>query len=135
MKVINLQNYGVIVFNTKLTKEAILKLSRHCPNALKLKDAEGNDVFGLSFGESASISDYGICFNKVDNEGQALVTITGSLDNNEIADRYAGILIKARELETRALETYEALEADLLEIANAIENPTEVPEEVGEAND
>lgn len=121
MKVINLKNYGVVVFNTELTKEAILKLKKHNPSALKLKDEEGNEIFGLSFSENESINDYGISFNKVDSEGKALVVIQKTMENAEIAEEYAGILMAANEVEHNALEAYAELEANLMEIANSIE--------------
>lgn len=121
MKVINLKNYGVIVLNTTLTKEAILKLKRHNPDALKLKDEEGNEIFGLSFTETDSVTKYGITFNKEDSEGKALVTIQKTMDNAAIAEEYADILMKANEVEQQALEAYGVLNNNLLEIANSIE--------------
>lgn len=121
MKVINLKNYGVIVLNTELTKEALLKLKRHNPSALKLKDEEGNEIFGLSFSEKASINDYGISFDRVDSDGKALMTIQATMDNSEIAEEYAGILMAANEVEHNALEAYAELETNLMNIANSIE--------------
>lgn len=129
MKVINLKNYGIIVFNTKLTTESIKKLTKHNPDALALKDEEGNEIFRITIGEEASISNYGICFNKMDNEGTALLTVAKTLNNDEIAEEYATILVKAKEVETKALEAYETLEAQLLDIATEIENPLEGGEE------
>lgn len=129
MKVINLKNYGVIVFNTKLTKVAIEKLARHIPDALKLKDEEGNDTFAIGFGANASISNYGVNFNKVDSEGKALITIGKTMENEEIAEEFAGILMKVKEVEVKAEAAYAALEEQLLEVTNSIENPLEVTAE------
>lgn len=121
MKVINLNNYGVIVFNTDLSKEALLKLKRHNPDALKLKDEEGNDIFGLSFSETASINNYGISFNREDSEGKALITIQATMNNEEIAEEYAKILLNAKKVEEKALTAYAELIHDLMEVANSIE--------------
>lgn len=121
MKVINLNNYGVIVFNTDLSKEALLKLKRHNPDALKLKDEEGNDIFGLSFSETASINNYGISFNREDSEGKALITIQATMNNEEIAEEYAKILLNAKKVEEKALIAYAELIHDLMEVANSIE--------------
>lgn len=129
MKVINLKNYGVIVFNTKLTKVAIEKLAKHIPDALKLKDEEGNDVFAIGFGTNASISNYGVNFNKVDSEGKALITIGKTMENEEIAEEFASILMKVKEVEVKAEAAYAALEEQLLEVTNSIENPLEVTAE------
>ena len=125
MKVINLKNYGVIVFNTELTSEALLKLKRHNPDALKLKDEEGNDIFGISFSETASINNYGISFNKIDSDGKALVTVQATMENNEIAEEYAAILLNTKKVEAKALVAYAELNNNLLEVANSIENPLE----------
>lgn len=132
MKVINLKNYGVVVFNTELTKEAILKLQRHNPDALKLKDENGDEIFALSFND-ASLSDYGVCFDREDSEGKALLTITATMTNEELAEEFASILIKAKKVEAQALAAYTTLTAELMEIANSIEIPGEAPE-VGEDN-
>lgn len=121
MKVINLNNYGVIVFNTDLSKEALLKLKRHNPDALKLKDEEGNDIFGISFSETASINNYGISFNREDSEGKALITIQATMNNEEIAEEYAKILLNAKKVEEKALIAYAELIHDLMEVANSIE--------------
>jgi len=125
MKVINLKNYGVVVFNTELTKEAILKLKRHMPETLKLKDEEGNDTFALSFAETASINEYGISFNKEDSDGKALMTVQGTMENDEIAEKFAKIIINANIVEHNALEAYAQLNQNLMEVANSIENPLE----------
>lgn len=129
MKVINLKNYGVIVFNTKLTKVAIEKLAKHIPDALKLKDEEGNDLFAIGFGANASISNYGVNFNKVDSEGKALITLGKTMENEEIAEEFAGILMKVKEIEVKAEAAYAALEEQLLEVTNSIENPLEATAE------
>ena len=125
MKVINLKNYGVIVFNTKLTKIAIEKLAKHNPDALKLKDEEGNDTFVIGFGANASISNYGVNFNKVDSEGKALITIGKTMENEEIAEEFAGILMKLKQVEVQAEIIYSTLEDQLAEIIEDIENPLE----------
>lgn len=120
MKVINLKNYGVIVINTELTVEAMKKLAKHNPSALKLRDEEGNEIFGLGFG-TASISQYGINFDRMDSDGKALITINATMENTEIAEEYAAILMKAKTVETNALATYAELNNMLMEVANSIE--------------
>lgn len=122
MKVINLKPYGVIAFNSKLTAEAIKALQKHMPSALKMKDEEGNDVFAISYKEGqGSISEYGICFNKVDSEGCALLSIQADVTNKEIAEEYAAIIMKAKEIENWALEAYVALTEQLLDVEASIE--------------
>lgn len=133
MKVINLKNYGVVVFNTELTKEAILKLQRHNPDALKMKNEAGDEVFAISFND-ASLSEYGICFDREDSEGKALLTITATMTNEELAEEFAAILMKAKMVETRALAAYTDLTNMLREVANSIEEPDAATVEAGEDN-
>ena len=94
MKVINLKNYGVIVFQSELTEDMFKALKKHMPYALKAKDEEGNDIFVLDYkeAEKGSISNYGICFNRTDSEGNVLLTINETLDNKEIAEKYAAAI-------------------------------------------
>ena len=132
MKVINLKNYGVVVFNTELTKEAILKLQKHNPDALKLKDDNGDEIFAISFND-ASLSDYGICFDREDSDGKALLTITATMTNEELAEEFASILMKAKLVEQRALASYRELTEMLEEVASSIEEPNAATE-AGEEN-
>lgn len=132
MKVINLKNYGVVVFNTELTKEAILKLQKHNPDALKLKDDNGDEIFAISFND-ASLSDYGICFDREDSDGKALLTITATMTNEELAEEFASILMKAKLVEQRALASHRELTEMLAEVANSIEEPNAATE-AGEEN-
>lgn len=134
MKVINLQTYGVVVFNSDLTVEAIKALQKHIPSALKLRDAEGNDTFAVSYNaDRASITDFGVCFNRVDSEGKVLVTINTSMNNEEIADEFAAILMKIKEVEANAAAAYESLVEQLMDVANSIENPDLTNTEIEEA--
>lgn len=123
MKVINLKPFGVIAFNSKLTAEAIKALQKHIPSALKMRDQEGNDIFAISYKEGqASISEYGICFNKTDSEGCLLLTVAADMTNKEIADEYAAIIMKAKEIEEWALNAYAQLTDQLLDVEASIEN-------------
>ena len=131
MKVINLQNYGVVVIRTDLTKEAILKLQRHVPQALKLvactNPGEYSEVFAISFG-TPSISEFGISFNKVDEQGRALITIAETLSNEEVAEKYVKILRHLNAVEAQAQEVYMDLEADLMDVIQAISTSAEEEE-------
>lgn len=127
MKVINLKNYGVIVMSTEITKEAMLKLMRHNPDSLKLKDENGDEIFAIAYGE-ASLSDYGMSFDKVDSEGKLLLSISGIMENTEVAEEFAVALTNLKAVEAQALAAYTELEAKLLEVANSIQNTIETPE-------
>ena len=122
MKVINLKNYGIVVFESKLTVDVFKALKKHMPNALRAKDEEGNEVFALDFNANGtgSISNYGICFNRFDSEGNALITVQETLTPEEVADKYAAIILKTQDLEKWALEAYGSLQEQLLEVAESI---------------
>ena len=126
MKVINLKNYGVIVFQSNLTVDMFKALKKHMPSALKARDEEGNDIFVLDYKESekGSISNYGVCFNKADSEGNVLLTINETLENKDIAEKYAAAILQANTLESWALEAYSQLEEQLLDVANSIVDGT-----------
>ena len=129
MKVINLKPYGVIAFSSTLTLEAIKALQKHMPSALKMRDIDGNDVFALDYKEGqGSISEYGICFNKVDSDGCALLSIQTDMTNKEIADEYAAVILKAKEVEAWATDAYASLVEQLADVEASIEN-LEVSEE------
>lgn len=129
MKVINLKNYGVVAIRTDLTKEAILKLQKHVPQALKLtactNPGEYSEIFAISFG-TPSISEFGISFSKTDEQGRALITVAETLTNGEVADKYITILRYLNAVESQAKEAYAALEEDLVTVMEAIATPTEV---------
>ena len=122
MKVINLKNYGVVVFQSILTVDMFKALKKHMPNALKARDEEGNEVFALDFNVNGtgSISNYGVCFNRADSEGNALITVQETLTTEEVADKYAAIILKTQDLEKWALEAYKSLQEQLLEVAESI---------------
>lgn len=125
MKVINLKDYGVVVFQSSLTVEAFKALQKHMPSALKLQDEERNDIFALAYKEGkGSISEYGICFDKADSEGNVLITVQATLSSAEIADEYAAIILKAKAIEEYALGAYASLQQELLSIAEDIVDGT-----------
>lgn len=132
MKVINLQNYGVVVIRTDLTKEAILKLQRHVPQALKLiactNPGEYSEVFAVSFG-TPHISEFGISFSKTDEQGRALITVAETLTNEEVAEKYVKILRHLNTVEAQAQEIYTDLEADLMDVIQSISTTAEEEEE------
>ena len=123
MKVINLQNYGVVVIRTELSKEAILKLQKHVPQALKLtactNPGEFADIFAITFGKPY-INEFGISFDRTDDQGRALITVAETLTNAEVAEKYITILRYLQAVETQALGAYAELEEDLMSVINSI---------------
>lgn len=69
-----------VQITTDLTKEVIKRVEDYFPEALKLFDTEGNEVFGVAIG-NASFSKYGICFCSETAEGKMFMTT-----NNPVLD-------------------------------------------------
>lgn len=65
---------------SELTKEQLERAKGFAPESLKLKDEEGNEIFGIGFG-SPSYSKYGITFCSENAEGKLFMTM-----NNPVLD-------------------------------------------------
>lgn len=63
-----------------LTESDFNKVKNYAPDALKVKDEEGNEIFGISKGD-AHWSKYGVAFCNTDAGGKLFTTIT-----NPVAD-------------------------------------------------
>lgn len=69
-----------VQITTDLTKEMVKRVKDYAPEALKLFDTEGNELFGIEIGD-ASVSKYGICFCSETAEGNLFMTT-----NNPVCD-------------------------------------------------
>lgn len=125
MKVKNLKDLGIVVIETDLTLEALGKLAKHNAKALELRDANGEITFKIACGPEASISKYGIVFNKKTTAGNAALFIEEALTKEQIAENYSVALNNLKAIEEQAAEAYANLVADLTEV---IESITEEPE-------
>ena len=66
----------MIQLKSDLTREEVERVEAFAPEALKLVDNDGNEVFGVSVG-NASFSKYGVCFCSTDADGKLFM----SMDN------------------------------------------------------
>ena len=107
----NITAYGdTLTITSDITKEEYLKVERFAPEALKLKDEDGNEIFRVIYDPFAkSCSENGIVFHSVNTEGKLFFTtdnvVTGiheDLDAERamITDRYASILTKINAVES-----------------------------------
>ena len=63
------------VLTSTLKKETLELVKKHRPDALKVKDSEGNDVFGMSYlADKSCVAKNGITFGGVNSAGFAIVT-------------------------------------------------------------
>lgn len=111
----------VIQLSTELTREELERVKNFAPDALKLFDTEGNEIFGVGIGD-ASYSKYGICFCNETAEGKMFMStnnpVTDHADPAEereaIVRYFAPIINKLQAVEANvaaAKETLDSMEA------------------------
>ena len=88
-----------------LKAEDIIMLKKYQPDALVIKDADGNSVFGMSYVEGKpSVSKIGVTFGSASHEGE-LAMVTGDIPTGTekvedyIADQVGAALIHINALE------------------------------------
>lgn len=75
MKITLHRDVAKYVLTSTLKKEDLELVKKHRPDALKIKDSDGNDVFGMSYVAGKScISKNGVTFGAVNAEGYVIVT-------------------------------------------------------------
>lgn len=91
-----------VQLKSELTAKEIERVKTYCPEALKLKDEEGNEFFGIGLGD-ASVSRYGVTFANTDVDGKVFVTMENPITDHSDA-----------EVEKAALTAYFAVSLDNL---------------------
>lgn len=71
----------MIQVKTALTEEEFELTEKYCPEALKLRDEEGNEYFGISRGD-AHISKYGVSFCSKDAENKLFMTTNNPVEDH-----------------------------------------------------
>ena len=117
MKITVFQDVKKYALTSTLTVEQIQLVEKYRPDALTIKDSEGNPVFAMNYKEGKpSVSKFGITFGSASTEGK-LAQVTGDLDKVP-ADQKAGEYIA--DLVGAALEHINHLEATLPSVAAEI---------------
>lgn len=75
-----------VQITTELTKEMVQRIKDYAPDALKLFDSEGNEVFGVGIGD-ANVSKYGICFCSETAEGNLFMTTNNPVSDHSNPDK------------------------------------------------
>lgn len=79
MKLAVIKDVKKYILTSTIAKEEFDLVSKYAPSSLKVKDAEGNDLFAMSYAEGKhSISKFGVTFGGVSHEGKKLL-VTGDL--------------------------------------------------------
>lgn len=106
-----------IQLTSDLTKEEVRRVENYAPDALKLFDNEGNEMFGIGIGD-ASYSKYGVCFCSETAEGKIFMTTNNPVTDHSDADEerkaivryFAPILSKLQAVEDNVANAKNALD-------------------------
>lgn len=117
----------VFVVASDLTVEDIKDAMKYAPDALQLKDEEGEPIFCLSYGSYGSLNGNGVCFNAETNDGTGKACITCPIPEgvknavDYIVDKVGPIRSKIIEVETKLPELLAGVKADRAAMAEEIE--------------
>lgn len=80
----------MIQIKIDLTESDYKKVTNYAPDALKVKDENGNEVFGISMGD-AHWSKYGVAFCNTDSNGKLFMTTENPVTehNDPVAEKNA----------------------------------------------
>lgn len=112
---------------SEIELETIKALKKFKPEALTLKDQDGNEVFAVTQGAIGMVSKYGVVFTSVDANGFATVTLglpTGLSNEekiNHVKETVAEALVKLNTLEDQIVEQASKLGQILNAVAGSIE--------------
>ena len=117
----------MIQLSTDLTKDELERVKNFAPEALKLFDNEGNEVFGVGIGD-ASYSKYGICFCSETAEGKMFMTTNNPVtdhsdptkEREEIVRYFAPIINKLQAVEANIAAVRESLDALEASVQDAV---------------
>ena len=123
------RNLNTFTLTSSIKKDDIELVKKYRPAALKKKDADGNDIFAMSYVEGKPcIAASGITFGSADVEtGHAMIVgcIPESLPANTtasdyVADKVGGVLAFVKELETSIPEVVNAIKAERAALIGSI---------------
>lgn len=117
-----------IQLSTELTKEEVARVKNYAPEALKLFDNEGNEVFGVEIGH-ASCSKYGICFCSETAEGKLFMTTDNPVfdhsdpakERERLIRHFAPIISKLQAVEANVNAAKDSLESMEAAVQDSVE--------------
>lgn len=115
----------IVQIKTDLTKSDVDRVKTFAPEALKLFDTEGNEIFGVDLGD-ACYSKYGVCFCSEDSKGKLYMSTNNPVmdhsnpeaEKEEVVKHFALLLNKLKTVEANvqgAADTLSAVEAKATE--------------------
>ena len=117
----------VYVLISELKVEDIKAAQKLCPDALVIKNEDGEPVFGVSYGGYGSISKNGVCFDGNANDGTGRASITCPIPKGTediigtIVDVYAPVKAGLLKIEETLPEVLAAVRAERATTAEEIQ--------------
>lgn len=106
--------------------EVVDKVAKHCPDAMTLKDSDGNTRFALSTGKANALSQYGAEF-KTASKSLGVYTFAEIVDNSVedvvayAKERYGNAIVTLIELEGQIAGAVNDADAKAAAINDAVE--------------
>ena len=125
-----------ILVESSITVEEFEKVQRYAPEALIIRDDEGDEFFAVMVEERSMVGDFGIAFNK---HGDKLIAwldmdkIEGP-KKKHIEEKYGMALSRLKEVEAKVAQCLNDVEAKISTVTDSIEIIGE-PEVEHEANE
>lgn len=124
---------GALALTSSLKVEDIGVLTKYAPDALRVKDEEGNDVFAVAYNEgSPSINNKGIVFSGASLTGEGYATLTVPVDTEgttgveAIKDAVADMIAIPAKYLAKIEEAAPAVLADVAEKRAQLKNSIQV---------
>ena len=120
---------NAIVLTSSIKYADIEKAKKYRPDALKLKNEDGQDVFAIDIGVIPQSNEFGIVFTGKTHDDHGFATNTVLFDTcdegeelkNKVADFYGSTLVGLNELEKVFSERVEAIDAERKTVLSQIE--------------
>jgi hypothetical protein len=125
-KVVIAGDAAVIVSSQKL--EDLKKVEKARPDALTLKDDEGNQLFVIATGNKGEVGNYGVVFNAELNDGSGLACITESIAGKPaemdatdyVVERYGAVISKIDKVEAGIPDTVKAIADEIASLKERV---------------
>ena len=120
-------NGNALVLTSDIKAEGIALIKKVNPNALTLKDKDGNDVFSVGYGANGGVNKNGVTFNGKTRDEDEFATLTLSVpaDTKDAEKFVADTILPVWENLTKvgaqiveATEAYTEQKAALLEVTD-----------------
>ena len=117
-----------LVVSSSLTPEEIKKIEKFAPEVLEERNEDGNIEFVYKVGKTGCLTNFGIMFDTVDNDGKAAVKVLIDCDGTKeekkkwVAQEYGAALKRAMHMEDEFFATaIENIDKNIQDIMDGLE--------------